>query len=687
MKKLNLIYTLFCLTIITSAIRIYGQNSGKILFSDDFSQLKPQMISGDVVGALSEYHNIAATQPKGNWIVSCFRSDASQRAWRLIAEDGKHIMHQSYTSEKNEVKYTHPMLVAGDSLWTDYTVRVEFKPESNDEQSGIIFRYHNDRCYYFFGVIQDKAILKKVNHADSYRSSNQTILAETEIKWEVGKIITATVEVKGNHIKASLDNGTVLEADDNTFPKGKIALMSDVPTKYYSVKVTADEDAYKLYQKRKTDYENEITQLRNANPKPVLWKKFETESYGAPRSLRFGDLDGDGKTDILIGQVLNHGPKDRNSEVGCLTAVNLDGKILWQVGRPDLWNDILTSDVAFQMYDINRDGKNEVVYCKDMELRIAEGATGNTLMKIPTPLNESKPPRNLTPRMLGDAIYICNVRGLEQPQDILLKDRYDNFYLYNDKLELMWKGSCNMGHYPYAWDYDGDGKDEIAIGYSLYDHDGKQIFSLDKKLKDHADGVSIIKFRDDLPYKIMNASSDEGLVFYDMNGKILKHSYIGHVQNPAVANLRNDLPGLEAVTVNFWGNQGIIHMINSDMDIYHDFEPFQQGSPMMPVNWTGKEEEFLVLSADPNYGGMIDGWGRTVVTFPADGHPDMCYAVLDITGDCRDEIVVWDPQEIWIYTQDDNPKFGNLYKPKRNALYNFSNYSTAVSLPGWNNEK
>jgi hypothetical protein len=70
--------------------------------------------------------------------------------------------------------------------------------------------------------------------------------------------------------------------------------------------------------------------------------------------------------------------------------------------------------------------------------------------------------------------------------------------------------------------------------------------------------------------------------------------------------------------------------------------------------------------------------------FPDDGHPDMCYAVLDITGDCRDEIVVWDPQEIWIYTQDNNPIDRKLYKPEKNPMYNSSNYQATISLPGWN---
>ena len=69
--------------------------------------------------------------------------------------------------------------------------------------------------------------------------------------------------------------------------------------------------------------------------------------------------------------------------------------------------------------------------------------------------------------------------------------------------------------------------------------------------------------------------------------------------------------------------------------------------------------------------------------FPADGHPDLCYSVLDLSGDCRDEIVVWDPYEIWIYTQGDNPRPGRLYRPKRNPQWNASNYQATVSLPAW----
>ena len=49
---------------------------------------------------------------------------------------------------------------------------------------------------------------------------------------------------------------------------------------------------------------------------------------------------------------------------------------------------------------------------------------------------------------------------------------------------------------------------------------------------------------------------------------------------------------------------------------------------------------------------MIDGQLRRVVMFPDDGHPDLCATSLDVTGDARDEIVLWDRERVWIYTQD-----------------------------------
>jgi hypothetical protein len=50
-------------------------------------------------------------------------------------------------------------------------------------------------------------------------------------------------------------------------------------------------------------------------------------------------------------------------------------------------------------------------------------------------------------------------------------------------------------------------------------------------------------------------------------------------------------------------------------------------------------------------------------------------------ADTRDEIVLWDQEKVWIYTQDRPFTGGHLYAPIRNPTHNDSNYRTSISLP------
>jgi len=653
------------------------------LLHTDFDEFPTGMFSAPV-GPHTEYHFLPEAAPKLGWAVACFGTgQEAGTAWHVVEQDGVKAMRQTITNDK---PHTHPMLVAGDALWGDYTLKARFRPESRTGRCGVVVRYHNNRCYTFCGREGDALVLLRVHHEKAFHVPDETTLASLPCAWKEGQAYSLQVTVSGAQIRAEIAGLGTVEGEDATYAQGKVGLLSDGPASFYSVKVAAPKPAVQQFNLLKSQADRELEELRAHYPKPVVWRTLSTRGFGVGRNLRFGDLTGDGQIEIVVGQMNAHGPRDAYSEVSCITAMDLNGEILWQSGAPDPEKYELTNDVAFQVHDIDGDGRAEVIYARDFELAIADGANGQIVHKVPTPLAHA--PADRYPRILGDCLFFCDLSGVGRPTDLVIKDRYWRFWVYNQRLEMQWEAQCNTGHYPYAFDVDGDGHDELAIGYSLYDHDGSLLWTLDDALHDHADGIAILDWNEkpSSQPKILYAASDEGLLLVDLEGNILRHHRIGHAQNPAIAKFRADLPGLQAVSINFWGNQGILHFYDGDGKIYHDAEPINLGSMCLPINWTGEEPEFFVHSPNPTYGGMYDGWGRPVVTFPDDGHPDMCNAVLNVTGDCRDEVVVWDQNELWIYTQDDGPKSGRLYQPVRNALANYSNYQATISLPGWSDE-
>ena len=104
------------------------------------------------------------------------------------------------------------------------------------------------------------------------------------------------------------------------------------------------------------------------------------------------------------------------------------------------------------------------------------------------------------------------------------------------------------------------------------------------------------------------------------------------------------------------------------------------GNLLTPVNWDGNGVEMILTNADAQKGGLLNGAGVRSVVFPEDGHPTLCCEAFDLCGDEREELVCWDYEKMYIYTQEDNPK-PQSYHPVKFPSYNASNYRGEYSYP------
>jgi hypothetical protein len=658
------------------------------VFSDDFSGFppgwlsRPVMTNGTLNGAIQEYHYLPHRGvPLGPWENAICYLDA----WVAGDEDGIPYVEQHLVND--QAALMAPLLVTGDQEWGDYTVEAKVRPLSLDEFAGLAFRYATNRDYYLFALSggQEVRLAARLPLEKTLRVAEWRELGRAAFAYDTRKYYHLEVRNDGPRIRAYVDGKLLIEATDGERLTGKAGLVANVPARYQAFRVSACDGARAASAERVRRRDAELARLRASNPAPRLWKKFDTPGFGAGRNVRFGDLDGDGALDMLIAQNVPRVRGDTFDHISALTAVTLEGKVLWQLGRPAAGNGLLTNDTPFQVHDLDGDGANEVVLVRDFKLQVLDGRTGAVERWVwmpPIPTTAAARPYEL---YSGDSIIFANLTGGPGQRDIVLKDRYRHFWAFRRDLEPLWQGSDDTGHYPYPYDVDGDGRDELFIGHSLWDHAGRRLWSLDGKLKDHVDAVAVGNFSGDpqAPPRVYWSSSDEAFVMLDLQGNVLKQVRVGHTQTAAIGRFRPELPGLQYVTTNFWKNPGIMSLFDADGNLLQQAEPIHTGSPTLPVNWRGDGQELVLLSGNVREGGMVDGQFRRVVMFPDDGHPDLAAAVLDLTGDARDEVVLWDTGRVWIYTQDGPPPAGRLYAPLRNPRYNDSNYRANVSLPRW----
>jgi len=523
------------------------------------------------------------------------------------------------------------------------------------------------------------------------------VLDAADLPFDVDGYRRLSVTVAGMKASVAVDGREVLAAEMEPFgtgeldaPRraGRVALVAHAPARFAAPAVTCSPAAAKARRRRLSARRQELARLREANPACERVAECSLADFGAGRSLRIADVDGDGRAELLMAQHSLRGDEGNFAQISCLTAFRPDGEVLWQLGRPVRPTspaDAPTWDLPFQAADVDGDGRCELVLCRDWRIEVRDAATGELLRDAPTP--RSVPGltaidwcrEDVYDRVGVDAVHLADLSGRGRPGEFLIKDRYSNLWAYDaSELRELWHVSLSTGHCPLAFDLDGDGREEVLCGYSLIDPDGRVIWQ--KRFGDHVDGIGVGHFDPDREdYQVALVAGDAGFFILSQGGEVLARHDTGHAQKMSIGNFLPERAGVEIAVITYWASQGILSVYDGRGTKLHESEPWHVASALTPVGWRGDGADLMLLSADPTRGGLLDGLGRRVVVFPPGG-PHLACDAADLDGDGREEIIAWDFQRLAIYKAAGEPP-GDVPPRYTGPVYNRGNYKAGLALP------
>ena len=450
--------------------------SGADLFRDDFSRFPPGRLSGpigELNGAIQEYHYLPHRGvPLGPWANPICYLDA----WLVGDEEGKPYLEQQLSPDAHQFAY--PIFLTGDQ-------RVERLHRRGQGEAAVFRRHGRHRL----PLPHQPPLLSVLAHRrQARRASRCTCRSKRRCACATGGSWAAppSPTTRRATTSSAVENRRPVhprlhrrQAGDRSDRFGdpqrqgrRDRRRSGALCRIFSV--TTSDSVKAAISERIAGREAELNKLRAENPRPKLWKKFDTPKFGAGRNVRFGDLDGDGVPDMLIAQNIPRVRADAFDAISCLTAVTLDGKVLWQIGpsrsaqRPAHQRHSVPDSrhrrrrqersgagARFQAADPGRhDRQGEEVGVDAQGAGRRQGAAlragQRRFHRLRQSLRQQGPPRDPGQGPLhassgsSTTIWSCSGRARSRPATILTRSTVN-----------------------------GNGHDAVAIGYSLWDHDGK----------------------------------------------------------------------------------------------------------------------------------------------------------------------------------------------------------------------
>ena len=346
---------------------------------------------------------------------------------------------------------------------------------------------------------------------------------------------------------------------------------------------------------------------------------------GTRSKVNIGDLSGDGRCDFLFC-----------ISAGFKVAYDGSGRVLWkydQPGEPWVYNSVST-----RVFDIDGDGPAEVICLQNGHLRILDGRNGKVRRSTRWP--------GVTPRTtsIEARIFFANLRGTGVRDIVILTGTGNHpsvsVSAFTGDLKHLWNATGFFedggvgSHCLNVADVDNDGKDEVAFGTTMLDHDGKvlwrlpyaPLFSRGGGDSNHVDEAEIGDVDGDGRLEIFYAS---GTLLDARSGKphLTRLPAVTNGQWVRIERVRPDQPGRQLLIANKWAAPRLFNMDGKQLEWPFPFASWDL------LDWDGDGQ------TETMGGGLICD-RRGVVVGVCDPHWTMPQ-YGDITGNGREEAVPW----------------------------------------------
>jgi hypothetical protein len=561
----------------------------------------------------------------------------------------------------------------------DYQVAVEVRqfiagamPNMDDEyctvaRNGIVFRQQDLRRYYQFCLEgYERVVLYKRWDYD------REVLAETNLSIDPTRYYRLLVEVQGKTIRCYCDGELVGEVEDDTYAGGAAGIRQNSICRYRNLRIATWDTGDKVYTTRLQAKKEQLMDVRQAVPRPVLWRQYDMPELRQGR-VHFYKPQEDRPVRLLIAV--------GSGDYMGYSLYDLEGELLWRAKAEK------EGPGEFKLADMDGDGIKEIIGFFDGGIAIHSSVDGRQLAWGPWP--ESGPyDRNRT-RATITRLYPADLHGTGYCDSVVLKDDGSaggwTFWVLGSDLQVRWSKNLQlppMGHHLHICDINNDGREEILAGYHCYTGTGDLVWRVEEAR--YWDMVNGARHPDALlagplwpgTMRVVYVSGGEGVVLVDgLSGEVINKQRIGHAQGVNVGKFVSDMPGHQIVVGTRHQNYGILCFLDGEGQVIGRFQPdyLSQGGP--PINWHGDGTEYILLHSSAAVFGLWDRQGNYLVDckeldlfdgIAADVKMAQVAMPVDICGDPRDELALMYDGRLIVYTQDRAYEGAQIFAPQRN---------------------